>query len=259
MNTFDQNLAAWKTMQNEPWMRLRYELAQEYVQQHLPPAPAQILDVGGGNGFDSIPLALAGYQVMVLDSSAGMLDDARSYAESLGVAAHITLVHGSIDTLADVLPDSSADLIFCHNVLQYVAAPAQAIAGLYRLLAPGGRLSIINPNPASEALRLACQTYDLARAAASLHATEHYVPAFDVVVQRYTAIQMIEWLRSAGFDLVGHYGIRCICDYLADNERKSDPAFYADLYALERSMGTLDPYRQIARFMHLIAQKRSGD
>jgi S-adenosylmethionine-dependent methyltransferase len=60
VEAFDDHLDAWKRGQAEPWMRLRYELAQSFLQRHLPPPPAHILDVGGGNGYDALPLARAG-------------------------------------------------------------------------------------------------------------------------------------------------------------------------------------------------------
>src|SRR5208282_5974104 len=45
--------------------------------EHLPPPPAPVLDVGGGAGHQSFPLAQAGYDVTLLDSSPAMLDKAR--------------------------------------------------------------------------------------------------------------------------------------------------------------------------------------
>src|SRR5215469_264249 len=45
--------------------------------EYLPPPPATVLDVGGGAGHQSFPLAQIGYDVTVLDSSPAMLDKAR--------------------------------------------------------------------------------------------------------------------------------------------------------------------------------------
>ena len=50
------------------------------------------------------------------------------------------------------------------------------------------------------------------------------------------------WLQSHGFALRAHYGILCVCAYLADNERKYDPVFYQQLLTLERAMGQIESY-----------------
>ena len=54
---------------------------------HLPPSPATVLDVGGGAGHQSFPLAQAGYQVTLLDSSPAMLAKARQRLERLPAEA----------------------------------------------------------------------------------------------------------------------------------------------------------------------------
>lgn len=43
-----------------------YVLHQQLL-EHLPPPPAPVLDVGGGAGHQSFPLAQAGYGVTLLD------------------------------------------------------------------------------------------------------------------------------------------------------------------------------------------------
>ncbi|WP_197048662.1 class I SAM-dependent methyltransferase [Streptosporangium roseum] len=39
----------------------------DLLERHLPPAPAQVLDVGGGAGAYALPLAAAGYEVHLID------------------------------------------------------------------------------------------------------------------------------------------------------------------------------------------------
>jgi hypothetical protein len=40
---------------------------RDLLRRHLPPAPARILDVGGGAGSYALPLATAGYEVHLVD------------------------------------------------------------------------------------------------------------------------------------------------------------------------------------------------
>src|SRR5579863_9294502 len=59
-----------------------YVLHQQLL-EHLPPPPATVLDVGGGAGHQSFPLARAGYEVTLLDPSPAMLDKAQQRLQLL--------------------------------------------------------------------------------------------------------------------------------------------------------------------------------
>lgn len=87
-DTFDDRIAAWTEQQHSPWLRLRYELAHRNLVRHLDPSPLRILDAGGGNARDALPLAMLGHTVTVVDFSAAMLADARQSAEAGGGAIH---------------------------------------------------------------------------------------------------------------------------------------------------------------------------
>ena len=57
---------------------------------------------------------------------------------------------------------------------------------------------------------------------------------------------------------VGQYGIRCVNDYIPNNDIKSALTFFAGLEKLEYAMSDRFPYYLIARFFHLVAQKVVG-
>src|SRR5215472_12815702 len=73
---------------------VRTYVMHQHLLEHLPPPPAPVLDVGGGAGHQSFPLAQAGYDVTLLDSSPAMLDKARERLPRLSaeVQARVTLV-----------------------------------------------------------------------------------------------------------------------------------------------------------------------
>src|ERR1700756_5578567 len=62
---------------------VRTYVLHRHLLDHLPPPPARVLDVGGGAGNQSFPLAQAGYDVTIIDPSAAMLDKARQRLELL--------------------------------------------------------------------------------------------------------------------------------------------------------------------------------
>lgn len=56
-NAFDQRLDRWRDEQQTPWAPLKYRLVADSLRAALPPAPAHILDAGGGNGVEALALA----------------------------------------------------------------------------------------------------------------------------------------------------------------------------------------------------------
>lgn len=81
-------------------------------------------------------------------------------------------------------------------------------------------------------------------------------PVFQVDVRRYPVATLERWLHDAGLDVVAHYDVCCVNDYVPVNELKYDPSFMASLERLELALSSRDPYRQIARGTHLVARRR---
>ena len=71
-DVFSDKLAAWHEYTVTPWARIRYAVVAEVLRRHvveLGPHPLRILDVGGGDGMDAVPLAQAGHDVTIVDPS----------------------------------------------------------------------------------------------------------------------------------------------------------------------------------------------
>src|SRR3954467_12495559 len=66
---------------------VRTYVIHQQLLEHLPPPPATVLDIGAGAGHQSFPLAQAGYDVTLLDSSPAMLAKARQQLERLPAEA----------------------------------------------------------------------------------------------------------------------------------------------------------------------------
>ncbi|MEI5032996.1 methyltransferase domain-containing protein [Streptomyces sp. S1A(2023)] len=115
----------------------------------------RVLDVGMGQGTQALRLARAGHSVTGLESDAAMLTAARESlaTEPEGIRERVRLIEGDgRDTGVHFLP-GSFDVVLCHGVLMYVEEPDPMLAGLARMLAPGGLLSLLVRNADALAMR----------------------------------------------------------------------------------------------------------
>ena len=94
----------------------------------------RVLDVGCGGGFTCEFLARRGAQVWGVDPSAPCIAAAQRHAAQ----EHLPIAYTC--AAAEHLPyaDHSFDAVVCVDVLEHVAAPAQAVAEISRVLGPGG-------------------------------------------------------------------------------------------------------------------------
>jgi S-adenosylmethionine-dependent methyltransferase len=250
---FDAHLDGWQEWQASPWGRLRYQLVAELLGRHLGNAQQSVVDLGGGDGADSIPLAVAGHRVVVADSSPGMLALAQRRAEEAGTALR-TVVTDAVEPQG-VPPD--ADVVLFHNVLQYCADPAAALATVVRAVRPGGLVSVLVTNPVNHVLRTVVRDLDPGAAVTMLDAEAFRTQTFEHTVRRITWQDARGVLELAGADVVARYGVLCVNHLVTDDERKHDPQFFADLARLELALADREPYRDIAAMWMLVARRHS--
>lgn len=225
--------------------RARLELVIERLKSGLPPPPARLLDAGGGTGAFAIPLAVLGYDVTLLDPSDDWLDRARHNAASAGV--RLRLVSGSINDVSASL--RAFDAILCHTVLMYVEDPGSTLRALRSAARQGAILSLLEKNRDALALRPGLQG-DYAEAQRLLTARDS-VGRLGVENRAYSIEEWAAMLEAAGWRVEAWAGIRLFSDIAPDN---LDAAAYKALLELERAAGILDPYRRVARLVHLLAR-----
>lgn len=252
---FGAAMAAWRQWQDAPWGRLRYTLAEHNLGRHLDGRPLKVLDVAGGNGVEAVRMAVAGHDVTVVDYSAEMLASARALAASTGVAHRVTCIESDAAKLGDVVEAGAYDLVLCHNLLQYVADVESTLVTALQPLRPGGLLSVLAANAHSEPMRIAVRDLDLTAALESLAATRHYTQTFGTPVFPRTAEEVSGVMLGLGVNVLGHYGIRSVCDYIPDDQRKYDATFFAELERLEIALSDRMPYVSTARLFHLIGSR----
>lgn len=106
-----------------------------------------LLDVGCGDGliaFGALPLVGTTGKVIFSDISAALLQHCQQLAQHMGVSEQCTFVQASADNLS-AIATSSVDVVTMRSVLLYVQDRMQALHEFYRVLKPGGRLSLFEP------------------------------------------------------------------------------------------------------------------
>jgi ArsR family transcriptional regulator len=135
----------------------------------------RVLDVGTGTGRMLQLLADRADRAVGLDASHSMLSVARANLERLGVQGW-ELRQG--DVHSPPLERASFDLVVVHQVLHYLDDPARALAEVAGLVAPSGRLLVVDFAP---------HCHDFLRAAAHRRLG-------------FTHDQLRDWFDQVGFD-----------------------------------------------------------
>jgi S-adenosylmethionine-dependent methyltransferase len=116
-------------------------------------AALDVVDVGAGTGGYAVRVAALGHHVTVVDPSPDALTAANWRATELGVT--LTAIQGEAADLPAMVGADAADLVVCHNVLEYVEDPAAAMAAIARVLRPGGTVSVLAANVVGAVLQRA--------------------------------------------------------------------------------------------------------
>jgi ubiquinone/menaquinone biosynthesis C-methylase UbiE/DNA-binding transcriptional ArsR family regulator len=99
------------------------------------------VDIGVGDGLLTLMLAEVAESVTAVDISPEMLTQLRRRATAKGIANLVT-VEGELEELP--LPDASFEVAVLSQALHHAAAPERALAEARRVLAPGGRLLVLD-------------------------------------------------------------------------------------------------------------------
>lgn len=100
----------------------------------------RLLDLASGTGEIALLCHDLGYRVTGLDWAEPMLDRARAKAKAAG--ATVTFLQA--DAERTMLPAGSQDVIVTRHLVWTLVDPAAAFAEWFRVLAPGGRLLLID-------------------------------------------------------------------------------------------------------------------
>jgi ubiquinone/menaquinone biosynthesis C-methylase UbiE len=125
------------------WFQLEQARTQEVILRHLPPAPATIIDAGGGAGAYACWLASRGYEVHLIDPVPKHVDQARAASKQqpahplasaeVGDARHLPQGEASADAVLLLGPlyhlVERPDRIACLREAQRVLRPGRLVWG----------------------------------------------------------------------------------------------------------------------------------
>jgi len=241
---------------------VRTYVMHQQLLEHLPPPPATVLDVGGGAGHQSFPLAGTGYDVTLLDASPAMLDKARQRLERLPGEAQgrVGFVQADGERAVDAVDGRHFDAVLCHGVLGYLDQPEPLVDQLCRCAAPGGLVSIMTGNAKAGAVRPALeQRWN--DALASFEARTE-IGVLGVQGRADTVEELSQLLSAGGVEPMRWYGVWLFVDWLEFSGVALDPTNaeqVAATAAVELEASRRDPYRQLSRVFHLVGRKLGAD
>ena len=161
----------------------------------------RILDIAAGTGSSSAALAKSGARVVAVDLSPGMIEEGRK--------RHKKIEFIEADALSLPFGDDEFDAVTISFGLRNIIDPKAALAEMYRVLKPGGRLVICEfSRPPVAILRASYNTYlkyvlPLVAGRASSNPE-----AYDYLAESIRAWpdqgELSQWIRGAGFIRVAY-------------------------------------------------------
>jgi SAM-dependent methyltransferase len=163
----------------------------------------------------------------------------------------VRLVEGLGERAAGLLGTRQFDAVLCHGVIMYLEDPYPLVKALSDAARPGGVVSVLAKNAAALAVRPALkERYDEALA---LLDSDRAAGGLGVVTRGDTVEGLSRTFERAGLGVERWYGVRVFTDHLGDREPGPD---LPDILELEWEAGRREPYRSVARLIHLLGRRR---
>jgi ubiquinone/menaquinone biosynthesis C-methylase UbiE len=138
MSTFDEKAPEWDTPERQERARKLANVIREHVALD---ASMRVIDIGAGTGLLGLELADDVGELVLAEPSRGMLEVARQKLTTLG-RTNVSAVE--FDLPGEPPPGAPFDLAVSLLVLHHVQDTAAALRSIFDLLAPGGRIALLD-------------------------------------------------------------------------------------------------------------------
>jgi S-adenosylmethionine-dependent methyltransferase len=210
-----------------------------------------IVDVGGGTGGLAVRFAVLGHDVTVVDPSPDALAAAQRRAAEAG--ARLNAVQGEAAHLDSVVGTKAADLVICHNVLEYVDSPSDAMTAIAALLRPSATVSVLAANAVAAVLhRALAGRFAEARQLLGGGGEEEEE---DGAPRRFTLPTLTELIEGAGLRAGHAHGLRIFSGLVPGALLDGDAGATEALRALEEAAAATPPLRDIAAQLHVLGHR----
>lgn len=243
-----QDLAKFVTNSAQPDL-----VAEDLADQWRKTQPFKIWDAGCGLAQISLWLAenLAEKTELTLcDLSPQMVYRAEQNFASASQSVATEFFTGAAQDLAPTLPDF--DLVLFHAVLEWLAEPKASLQTIANKVKSGGHLSLLfynrNAFVFSNVLKGEWRWQHVLDDS-YLGKGKNLTPPNPQFPHEVTA-----WLTDWGFEIEIQTGIRVFHDYLTD--AVMDASNLDELLALEEKYCRVPTYRDMARYIHILARKK---
>lgn len=243
---FQRNI--YQTMKGQVRLAVLRRDFMEFVTE----SELHVLDVGAGEGRWAAELLTAGHHVTLSDISGEMLDAARGwFSQQPWWAECQNRVRWSQCPLQEIDREFQVpfDVVNCHAVLEWLDDPSVALGHLASVLKPGGWLSVIFYNVDGLIFK------NLLRGNYQKIASQDFrgyrgslTPSNPLRIS-----DVLSWFAAQNMDVQCQSGIRVFHDYILDAQVKQ--ANPSQALAMELNFSRLQPYRDLGRYIHLLARK----
>src|SRR5262249_46044149 len=169
----------------------------------------------------------------------------------------LTAVQGEAASLDSVVGPKSADLVICHNVLEYVDSPADAMTAIAAVLRPSATVSVLAANTVAAGLhRALAGRFTEARQLPGGEAAAGVGPSTGTgPPRRFTLPELTALIEAAGLRAGQSHGLRIFSGLVPGALLDADPGGSEALRVLEAAAAAAPPLRDIAAQLHLLGHR----
>jgi SAM-dependent methyltransferase len=230
-----------------PWGKMFYDLL--FVQLGIPQSlKLNILDFGSGLGVTANHFAKR-HDVTAVEPNDEMITSSQRENP-------YTQIHGGIEKIS-AFEDNTFDIVFCHNVLEYIEDKEPIIAELLRVLKPGGTLSVVKHNRAGRVFNIAIFKNDPKKAIEQLDENANDKSNYLGTQYIYSNGDLNAMVTQHGGKIYKTLGMRAFYALGQDNTVKYTDEWYQNMLSLEEKVQAIDEYKNAAFFNHVFIAKET--